>query len=96
MVAFGPVLWAAGGMGDNFLTYTKKSLEVLGDDIREMEPHIKTFIQGIPNEAFKEFVLNLLRTALKQNQEHCGGVDLDYRKSGVWYHDFNSAYHVFL
>ena len=82
MEAFGPVERAAAGMGENFLTYIKKSLKVLGDDIREMAPHIDTFIQGIPNEAFKEFVLNLLRTALKQNQEHCR-VDLDYCKSGV-------------
>ena len=86
MEAFGPVERASAAMGENFLTYINKSLEVLGKDIREMGPHIQTFINGIPNDAFKEFVMNLSQTALNLNKEYCGGVELDYRKSGVRYH----------
>ena len=81
MKAFGPVERASEGMGENFITYFEKTLEMLGKDIGEMVPHFKTFFDGIPDAAIKQLILDLSRTSLRQYQDRCGQVHLKYSKS---------------
>jgi len=69
---------AAGAMVQNFWTYFEKSVEAVSRDVRELAPHFVTFYRAIPAPVIKKLVMDMLRTAAKQNKEHCGDVDLEY------------------
>lgn len=76
--SFEGVATAAEAMGNNFLVYFEKTFVQLGDDVGEYVPHVKEFYNAIPASALHKMVLDFLRTMLKQNQDHCGKIDLEY------------------
>merc|ERR1711942_110902 len=69
---------AAEGMVDNFFEYFTQSVEQVFKDASEFVPHMKEFYNAIPASAVHKLTLDILRTALKQNQDHCGKIDLEY------------------
>jgi len=69
---------AGKAMGNNWVVYFQKSIEQIEADAKEYIPHFAEFYGAIPAPAFKKMALDILRTMLKQNEDHCGKVDLEY------------------
>jgi len=76
--SFKGVSKATEGLAKNFLTYFEKTVEQVVRDMGEHMPHFVAFYDAIPAPAFKKLILSSLRTVLKQSQDHCGTIDLEY------------------
>jgi len=76
--SFKGVSKATEGLAKNFGTYFEKTVEQVVRDSAEHMPHFKAFYDAIPAPAFKKLILSSLRTVLKQSQDHCGKIDLEY------------------
>jgi len=76
--SFSEVEQAAEGMLKNVETYVTEFGKEFFRDAEEYLPHLKEFYNAIPAKAYHKLVLDSLRTALKQSQDHCGRLALDH------------------
>lgn len=76
--SFSEVENAAEGMVDNLKIYFEQWLKQIGDDAEEYTPHLKEFYKAIPAKAYHKLVIDCLKTALKQTQDHCGQIALEH------------------
>jgi hypothetical protein len=76
--SFSEVESAAEGMADNVVEYYKQWFVQFANDGGEYLPHLKEFYKAIPPKAYHKLILDCLRTALKQTQDHCGKLVLEH------------------